>query len=130
MITINLKAKHYRLIAQLLKGIVIQDVFRIVKEIQSKVTSTYADDDPVSVDVYPNEISYVYPLLSILSEGEAAEINKEMDYMLRPQIETGIGNNDAEWVEVGTKIQEHKQRMQQSLQARIDEGRQFLEQWT
>jgi hypothetical protein len=130
MINITLKAKHYRLIIQLLKEIVVQDVFRMVREIHDHVLTTLGDDEDVEISVTAEEIAYVYPRISALSEGEVAEINKEMDYMLRPQLEAGIAANNAEWIEIATQITEHKTRMAQARQARIDEGKSFLEQWS
>lgn len=126
MINITLKAKHYRLIAYLLKNIAAYEVFDILSAIKNGVSPTSLDSDEITISIKPENLTYVYPLLSDMKEGEVAEINKEMDYMLRPQIEAGMMNNENEWVYVGTYIYNHKIKYQTKLQNYINQGKDFL----
>lgn len=129
MLTITLKARHLRLIAFLLKNIIANDVFRVLNEIKTKLSSDALDDDDVTLNVARTEIEFVYPLLSELSEGMVAEINKEMDHMLLPQVATGIeseGETPGDWTTLYQFILNHKARMAGQLQLRIDQGKSFL----
>jgi hypothetical protein len=125
MININLKAKHYRLIAYLLKNIAAYQVFNILSTIKNSVSNEAKDTDEI-ISVDPKELTFVYPILSNMKEGEAAEINKEMDYMLRPQMEAGIISGNQEWGYVAQFIQNHKDSYKDQLQKYIDEGKEFL----
>lgn len=123
---ITLKAKHYRLIACILKRIVASDSFNILAELKNKVSNTALDDDIIQTTVNPKDLIFVYPKLSELNEGLSAEINKEMDYMLRDQMIAGVIANDTEWIEVKDFITQHKAKYTNMLQSLIDEGKLFL----
>lgn len=126
MINVTLKVKHYRLIAYLLKNKAAEEVIDILSVLKQNVTSSLDDSEEVTVTIDSDSIIKVYPLLSNLKEGEAAEINKEMDYMLRPQVEEGLSKNEDEWIHVGSFIYNHKQDYQKVLQTYINRGKDFL----
>ena len=132
MIQLTLKAKHLRLITYLLQNRNATEVFRVLSEIKDKVTAEVADSDEVTVNVTAAEVIDAYNQLTNLQEGLAAEINKEMDYMIRPQIETGVASTDEavamQWGELYTAVAASKATMAADLQSRIEAGRQFLEQ--
>ena len=126
MITIKLKAKHFRFIANLLKSIVAADVFDVLAELKKKVTPDLADDADVEVEVKHTSLIFIYPKLSELPEGRVAELNKEMDYMLRPQIGAGVQSGSPEWYEVYQNIDALKRRNSDQTQLEIDNGKSFL----
>lgn len=126
-IDITLKAKHLRFIAYLLKSVVAQDVFSLLMEIKIKVTDEVDNEDEISINVTADDFIKVYPLLSEEKEGMVAEINKEMDYILRPQIMNGLGgDNAAEWGKIGVFVQNSKEKYAATLAGHIEEGKQFL----
>lgn len=130
MIQLTLKAKHLRLITYLLKNRNATEVFRVLSEIKDKVTADLPDTDDVTVNVTAVEVIDAYNQLTNLQEGLAAEINKEMDYMIRPQIETGVALPDeavaAQWLDLYNAVAASKATMAADLQNRIEEGKQFL----
>lgn len=125
-VSVSLKAKHFRLITYVLKYIVASDVFDVLAEIKNKVPDTADDEDVIEIQVVPEKLVYIYPILSEKSEGLVSEINKEMDYMLRPQMEAGLSENDDNWIFIATSIQALKTRNAIMLHSHIDEGKRFL----
>lgn len=126
MINITLKARHFRFIAYLLKETLATHVFRVLNEIKSKVPNEALDTDDIEVQAKVSELTFLYPILTNLSEGLAADINKEMDLMLRPQIEAGVLSENPEWIEVATFITTEKTRKADALQSYINDGKSFL----
>jgi hypothetical protein len=103
MINLELKAKHYYLIADILFGTAAYVSFNILEKIKTACTGV-ADDDLVTVEIDISNILFVFRILAQKPEGSHNQINSEMIDLLTPQIVTGVGNDDAEWISLGEQI--------------------------
>jgi hypothetical protein len=107
MIDVQLKAKHFFLIAELLYGMSAYDSFSTLETIKSGCSGSL-DDDLITLSVDPNKLIYCFNILTYKPEGQYNRINSEMDSILLPQVQTGIQAGNEEWVYVGTQISETK----------------------
>jgi hypothetical protein len=105
MIQLELKAKHYYLIAEILFGFAAYTTFSTLEKIKSACSSV-ADDDLVTVETDPNTIVSVFQTLSQRPEGSYNQVNGEMLDLLTPQIQAGITAGDQEWIFLGQTISE------------------------
>jgi hypothetical protein len=103
MIQVNLKAKHYYLIAEILFGFAAYTSFSTLEKIKNACDGV-GDDDLVTVESDVNTITTVFQILSQKPEGSYNEINDEMFTLLTPQINAGITAGDAEWIELGQNV--------------------------
>lgn len=103
MIQIELKAKHFYLIADILFGFAASSTFLTLHKIQN-ACSGVTDEDLVTVESDVNTITSVFQTLSQKPEGSYNEPNTEMYNLLLPQIATGVGNDDPEWILLSLNI--------------------------
>ena len=103
-IEVQLKAKHYYLVAETLFSTAAYESFSTLHSIQVSCSGS-ADDDLVTLLIAPEKVYYVYNILTYKPEGQFNRINSEMFDLLMPQIVTGsIGGNE-QWVWLGNQIQ-------------------------
>jgi hypothetical protein len=105
MIQLELKVKHYYLIAEILFGFAAYTTFSTLEKIKS-ACSGVAEDDLVTVETDPNTIVSVFQTLSQRPEGSYNQVNGEMLDLLMPQIQAGITAGDQEWIFLGQTISE------------------------
>lgn len=103
MVNVTLKAKHYYFIANDLKNYSAAEYFSLLQRIKVACVGV-ADDASVIVDVSVSDLVRVFNTISYKPEGQANRINTEMMDLLTPQIEAGIADNNAEWIEIGTTV--------------------------
>ena len=103
MIQVQLKAKHYFLIADILFGTAAYVSFSTLEKIKTACQGLQDEDDAtVEIDV-PTFIN-VFNVLTQKPEGSYNNINTEMMDMLTPQIQAGIANDDVEWISLGDQV--------------------------
>lgn len=105
MIQIDLKAKHYYLIAEILFGFAAYTSFQTLEKIKTACSGA-ADDDLVTVETDVNTITTVFQILSQKPEGSYNNPNTEMYDLLLPQITAGAGAGDPEWTQLAENITE------------------------
>ena len=125
MVQLELKAKHYYLIAEILFGFAAYTTFTTLEKIKSACNGV-ADDDLVSVESDPNTIVSVFQTLSQRPEGSYNQINGEMLDLLTPQIQAGIAANDPEWIYLGQAISEIRVNNLSIITASIQSGKNRL----
>jgi hypothetical protein len=103
MIQVELKAKHYYLIANILFRDSAINSFSLLQRIKD-ATDGVADDDLVTVTSTTEELLTSYRKLSNQPEGQYSQINAEMVALLTPQIQAGVAANDQEWIDVSIRI--------------------------
>jgi hypothetical protein len=103
MINVELKAKHFYLIANTLLAEQAQYSFDILEKIKT-ACANQLDDTLVIVQTDPTMLVDVYKKMSALQEGMYSVPNNEMVDLLNPQIQAGVANNDSEWTDVGIQI--------------------------
>lgn len=104
MITVQLKVKHYYLIASILFEQAAYLSFSILEKIK-KVCESKQEDDLVDVEIDTNNFISIFRVLSSKPEGAFSMINKEMINLLYPQIETGISEGNENWISLSAEIQ-------------------------
>jgi len=103
VIQVQLKAKHYFLIADILFGTAAYVSFSTLEKIKTACQGLQDEDDAtVEIDV-PTFIN-VFNVLTQKPEGSYNNINTEMMDMLTPQIQAGIANDDVEWISLGDQV--------------------------
>jgi hypothetical protein len=105
MIQVNLKAKHFYLIAEILFGYAAYSSFATLEKIKIACNGV-GDDDLVTVESDVDTITGVFQTLSQRPEGSYNQINGEMLDLLRPQIVAGTTAGDPEWTKLGENITE------------------------
>jgi len=103
MVTVQLKAKEFFLIAYTLLNETSNSTFALLSRIKA-ATSGANDDDLVSVQASESEIEIVYRKLTNAPEGVFSNYNDSMFVQLSSQIEAGVQNNEEEWISIGSKI--------------------------
>jgi hypothetical protein len=103
MINVELKVKHFYLIANTLLAEQAQYAFDILEKIKT-ACANQLDDTLVTVQTDPVMLVDVYKKMSVLQEGMYSVPNNEMVDLLNPQIQAGVANNDTEWITVGVEI--------------------------
>lgn len=103
MINLELKAKHYYLVAEILFGTAAYVSFGLLEKIKTACTGA-ADDDLITVAIDVNSIVFVFTILSQKPEGSYNQINSEMIDLLTPQIATGAAANNPEWISLGEQV--------------------------
>ena len=89
MITIQLKARHLHFIHGLLKDKSLSEWSGfLTRKLQAVENKT--DEELCDIQTTPNELTTVYNILTTQPEGEAARINKEMDDLLKQQLEIKV----------------------------------------
>jgi hypothetical protein len=122
MIEIQLKAKHFYLIADILLseiarysavknylagaesiGLVVNVSQPVIDDIRTTCQSLN-DDDLATVSVGVETFVNVFRILAQKPEGSYNNINTEMMDLLTTQIATGVGNNNAEWISLNEQV--------------------------
>jgi hypothetical protein len=105
MIQLDLKAKHYYLIAEILFGFAAYTSFATLEKIKTACLNV-ADDDLVSVESDVNTVTQVFQILSQKPEGSFNDVNTEMLDLLFPQLAAGVGAGDPEWIQLSNNVTE------------------------
>jgi hypothetical protein len=105
MIQVQLKVKHYYLIADILFGIAAYASFQILEKIKVACQGL-SDDDVATIEIDGASFINVFSVLAQKPEGSYNNVNTEMMDMLTPQIQTGVANNDPQWVALNEVITE------------------------
>ena len=103
MIQLQLKAKHYYLVAEIQFGIAAYVSFPTLEKIKAACQGLQ-DDDIATVEIDVPTVISVFSILAQKPEGSYNRINTEMIDMLTPQIQEGITNNDPEWISLGEQV--------------------------
>lgn len=103
MIQVELKAKHYYLIADILFGAAAYVSFATLEKIKTACQGLQ-DDDTATVEIDVPTFVNVFSILAQKPEGSYNNINTEMMDMLTPQIQAGVGNSDPEWIDLGEQV--------------------------
>lgn len=135
MVEINLKAKHYYLIAELLFGQAAYSSFAILEKIKNACTGV-ADDDTVAVEIDTDNFINIFRILSQKPEGSYNQINGEMLDLLLPQIVSGVAEEEATgetsppspkpWSEVSFAIQSIRTSNLSVIDGMINSGKSRL----
>jgi len=103
MIQIELKAKHFYLIADILFGAAAYVSFNTLEKIKTACTGLN-DDDLTTVEVGVDTFVSIFRILAQKPEGSYNNVNTEMMDLLTTQITTGVGNDDAEWISLNEQV--------------------------
>jgi hypothetical protein len=103
-IAVQLKAKHYYLVAEILFNTAANVSYRTIKSIGDACQGA-ADDDLITLLIAPETVFYVYEILTFKPEGQFNRINSEMFDLLMPQIQAGVTGGNVQWIWLGTNIQ-------------------------
>lgn len=125
MIQLELKAKHYYLIAEILFGFAAYTTFSTLEKIKTTCNGVL-DDDLVTIGTDSITIVSVFQTLSQKPEGSYNQINGEMLDLLLPQIQAGIAANDPEWIFIGQSVSEIRANNLSVISASIENGKNRL----
>lgn len=103
MISIQLKAKHFYLVANELFSQPAVSAFNTLSNIKT-ACSGVADDDLVTINASLNEIIGVFSRLAQRPEGSYNQVNSEMLDLLTPQVTAGVLAEDPEWIALNDSI--------------------------
>jgi hypothetical protein len=103
MINLQLKAKHYYLIAADLFKLAAASSFKTLEKIKTGCDGL-DDNDLVFIETRIEELIPVFTRLAQKPEGSYNNINTEMLDLLLPQITAGVSANDPEWIKLGERI--------------------------
>lgn len=125
MVQIELKAKHYYLIAENLFGFAAYSSFSILSKIKEACNGV-ADDDLVTVESDVVTISTVFQTLSLKPEGSYNMINTEMLDLLQPQIVAGVTAANEEWIQLAEAITQIRTSNLEVITSAIQNGKNRL----
>jgi hypothetical protein len=125
MIQLDLKAKHYYLIAEILFGFAAYTSFATLEKIKTACLGV-GDDDLVSVESDVNTITTVFQILSQKPEGSFNDVNSEMLDLLLPQIAAGVGAGDPHWIQLGNNVTEIRTNNLAVITSSIENGKSRL----
>lgn len=125
MIQIDLKAKHYYLIAEILFGFAAYTSFQTLEKIKIACSGA-TDEDLVTVETDVNTITTVFQILSQKPEGSYNNPNSEMLDLLLPQIAAGVGAGDEQWISLSENITEVRNSNFAVITASIANGKSRL----
>jgi hypothetical protein len=103
MIQLDLKSKHYYLIANILFEFAAYASFSTLEKIKNECNGV-GDDDLVTVESDVDTITSVFQVLSQKPEGSYNTVNSEMLDLLTPQITAGVNAGDPEWIKLGQNV--------------------------
>lgn len=103
MVTVNLKAKEFYLIAFNFLNDSSSTSFSLLDRIKTACVGAN-DNDVVSISATTDEVQLAYRKLTNSAEGIYSEYNQLMFTQLQTQIQDGIASNDDEWILIGTNI--------------------------
>jgi len=122
MIQVDLKAKHFYLIAEILFGYAAYSSFATLEKIKVACNGA-GDDDLVTVESDVNTITGVFQALSQRPEGSYNQINGEMLDLLTPQITAGVTAGDPEWIQLGENVTEVRNNNFEVITKSIQSGK-------
>jgi hypothetical protein len=103
MIQVELKAKHYFLIADILFGTAAYVSFATLEKIKTACQGLQ-DDDTATVEIDVPTFISVFSILTQKPEGSYNNVNTEMMDMLTPQIQAGVADSNEEWISLGEQV--------------------------
>lgn len=121
-IQVELKAKHYYLIAEILFSTAAYESYKTLNSIGIACTGVQ-DDDLVNLLIAPDKVFYVYNILTYKPEGQFNRINTEMFDLLTPQIQAGVIAGDPDWQWLGIQIQNTRDQNLQVVDQMIASGK-------
>ena len=124
MITVELKVKHFYLIADILFGIVAADSFETLSKIKTACEGK-ADEDVVGVQIGRERMIFVYNILTYKPEGQYSRINGEMHDMILTQIQAELAKTepDPEWVSLAEALETTRQQNLSVVSNLIQQGK-------
>lgn len=125
MIQVQLKAKHYYLIADILFGTAAYISFAVLEKIK-QACQGLQDEDLATVEIDVATFIVVFNILTQKPEGSYNNINTEMMDLLTPQIQAGIANNDEEWISLGNQVSQIRASNLAIVQTLIQSGKNKL----
>ena len=125
MIQVELKAKHYFLIADILFGAAAYVSFATLEKIKVACQGLQ-DNDVATVEIDVPTFISVFSILAQKPEGSYNNINTEMMDMLTPQIQAGVANGDPEWISLGEQVTEIREGNLQVVTNAIASGKNKL----
>jgi hypothetical protein len=125
MIQVELKAKHYYLIAEILFGFAAYTSFSTLHKIQNACIGV-GDEDLVTIESDVNTVTTVFQILSQKPEGGYNMINTEMLDLLAPQITAGVTDSDPEWIQLNVNINEIRSNNLSIIESSISSGKSRL----
>lgn len=125
MIQLDLKAKHYYLIAEILFGFAAYTSFQTLEKIKTSCTGV-GDEDLVSVETDVDTITSVFQILSQKPEGSYNNPNTEMYDLITPQITAGVNAGDPEWIQLFDNITKIRTNNFNTITAAIANGKSRL----
>ena len=105
MIQLDLKAKHYFLIADILFATAAYVSFATLEKIKAACQGLN-EDDTATVEIDITTVLTVFGILAQKPEGSYNNVNTEMMDMLIPQIQAGVTSGSEEWISLGLQITE------------------------
>ena len=103
MISVELKAKHFYLVAGELFKRPAEFTFKTLSNIKTSCTGA-ADDDLITITASVDEIVDAFTRLAQRPEGSYNQINGEMLDLLTPQVAAGVLADDPEWIALNERI--------------------------
>jgi hypothetical protein len=125
MVQVELKAKHYFLIADILFGTAAYVSFATLEKIKVACQGLQ-DNDAATVEIDVPTFISVFSILAQKPEGSYNNINTEMMDMLTPQIQAGVANGDPEWISLGEQVTEIREGNLQVVTNAIASGKNKL----
>lgn len=125
MISIQLKAKHFYLIASELVKQPAQLTFKVLSSIKTSCNGA-ADEDLVTVSASVGEIVDVFAKLAQRPEGSYNQINGEMLDLLIPQVTAGVLAEDPDWISLNNSISTIRTQNLAVIASAINNGKNAL----
>ena len=125
MIQVELKAKHYFLIADILFGTAAYVSFTTLEKIKTACQGLQ-DDDTATVEIDVPTFISVFSILTQKPEGSYNNVNTELMDMLTPQIQAGVADGNEEWISLGEQVTEIRANNLQVVTDAIASGKNKL----
>lgn len=119
MINVELKVKHFYLIAYLLFRDQASFSFETLEKIKIACANKL-DDDLTIVESNIDFFISMFRKLSGEPEGQYTVPNEEMYNLLVPQIQTGVAANNQDWITLATEVQAIRTTNQATVTAYIE----------
>ena len=127
MITIELKVKHFFLIADILFNMVSSQSFSTLLKIKNACENKL-DDDLAQITIELDGLFLVYNILTSKPEGQYNRINGEMQDLLFTQIQNEISKPEplSEWIQLAEKLNEIRTQNLSVVDFYINQGKNRL----
>jgi hypothetical protein len=103
-IQLELKVKHFYLVAEALFSTAASDSFETLNVIKNACAG-FLDDDLVSILISPSRVFDVYKNLTFRPEGQFNRVNNEMFDLLVPQMQAGVASGNQQWIDLYSQIE-------------------------